>query len=123
MYDNQWQYLDIKPMSVNEAYKGEVRISPTYTAYKHKVRCKLLEMDIPYSEKYLIKINFGLSNNSADWDNPIKPFQDILQTKYKFNDKVIFKGIIEKWIVPKGYEFIEFKIEPYEQKPWIRNVE
>lgn len=123
MNDNQWQYLDIKPMSVNKAYTGKRHKTKEYQFYQMKVRARLLNLEIPYSEKYLIKINFGFSNNAADWDNPIKPFQDILQTKYKFNDKVIFKGIIEKWIVPKGYEFIEFKIEPYEQKPWIRNVE
>ena len=35
-------------------------------------------------------------------------------------DKLIFKGVVEKFKVKKGFEFIEFKIEPYEQKECIK---
>jgi Holliday junction resolvase RusA-like endonuclease len=52
---------------------------------------------------------FGLSKN-ADWDNPIKPFQDVLQTKYSFNDSRIVKGTVIKNLVKKGDGYINFSI-------------
>lgn len=53
----------------------------------------------------------GLSNMASDVDNVVKPFVDILQKKYGFNDKFIFRLIVEKKIVAKGAEFIEFYIK------------
>jgi hypothetical protein len=41
---------------------------------------------------------------------PVKPFQDILQKRYNFDDRDIFKATVEKEIVKKGAEFIDFKI-------------
>ena len=55
-------------------------------------------------------LKFGFSSKLADWDNPVKPFQDILQKRYNFDDRDIFKATVEKEIVKKGNEFIEFKI-------------
>ena len=72
---------------------------------------KLKSMDIPEG-KLMLRATFGLSSKNADWDNPIKCFQDIVSAKYGFNDRRIYKGIIEKVIVPKGSEFIEFTISP-----------
>ena len=63
---------------------------------------------------FLIFINVGLSSKNADIDNIAKPFIDILQKKYGFNDKNIYKLVLEKFIVKKGEEFIEFKMEKYE---------
>jgi len=60
-----------------------------------------------------ISILFGFSSKKSDWDNPIKCFVDILQKKYGFDDNQIYRGVIEKTIVPKGEEFIEFEIESY----------
>ena len=124
MNNNPWQFIQLKPMSVNKSYKGRRFKTDEYLVYEIKVKRRLKNMVLPYSKKYKITLNFGFSNSAADWDNPIKPFQDILQKKYSFNDKLIFKADVEKWIVKKGEEFIEFKIEPYEQKKWIKkNVE
>ena len=57
---------------------------------------------------------FGFSSRGSDWDNPIKPFQDILQKKYKFNDSRIYEGHVYKKIVKKGEEYIRFKLEGIE---------
>ncbi|WP_283687571.1 hypothetical protein [Dysgonomonas sp. Marseille-Q5470] len=46
----------------------------------------------------------------SDWDNPVKPTQDILSKKYRFNDKLIRKAIVETEIIKKGKEYIEFEI-------------
>ena len=53
-------------------------------------------------------LRFGLSSKNADVDNPIKPFLDILQKKYGFNDRQIYRLTVEKEDVAKGYEYIEF---------------
>lgn len=58
-----------------------------------------------------VNLLFGFSSTLSDLDNPVKMILDILQKKYKFNDKDIFKLEIEKSIVSKGNEFFEFSIE------------
>ena len=47
----------------------------------------------------------------ADWDNPIKPFVDILQKKYGFNDRDILEATVKKVKTAKGKEYIEFSLE------------
>lgn len=58
-----------------------------------------------------IFIEVGFSNKQSDIDNIVKPFVDILQKKYKFNDRFIYKMTVEKHIVEKGNEYIEFYIK------------
>ena len=58
----------------------------------------------PYEVHYV----FGLSTSLADWDNPIKPFQDILQKRYGFNDKDIFRDCKLKCVKVKESEIINF---------------
>lgn len=103
--------LDIKPLSVNEAFQGRRFKTPKYKAFEKELTLKLKSMDVPEG-KLLLTVTFGLSSKNADWDNPIKPFQDIVAAKYGFNDRHIYKGIVEKVDVPKGSEFIEFDIQP-----------
>ena len=57
-----------------------------------------------------LSLRFGLSSKNADIDNPIKPWLDILQKKYGFNDRQIYRLTVEKEDVPKGSEYIEFTI-------------
>lgn len=60
-----------------------------------------------------IYLEFGFSTMASDWDNPIKPVQDILAKKYKFNDKNIMQGVVKKVIVKQGDEYIKFQITKY----------
>jgi hypothetical protein len=46
----------------------------------------------------------------ADWDNPIKPTQDIIAKKYGFNDRRILKGTVIKNVVKKGEGYFTFSI-------------
>ena len=64
-----------------------------------------------YLEIYL---RFGQSNKLADWDNPIKPFVDILQKKYGFNDNRIKRATVDVDHVKKGEEYIYFDIKQLE---------
>lgn len=97
-------------MSVNEAYKGRRFRTNKYNDYEKAVLFLLPKITLP-PPPYKISFEFGLSSASGDWDNLIKPLQDILQKKYLFNDKDIFKGTATKFKVAKGNEYFTFNIE------------
>lgn len=106
--------IDIKPLSVNDAWKGRRFKSDAYKKYESDVLLLLESADIP-TGPLEIHLTFGFSSASSDWDNPIKPFQDCLQKKYGFNDNRIKRGIVDVVDVEKGHEFIEFIIRELEQ--------
>jgi Holliday junction resolvase RusA-like endonuclease len=105
--------IPIKPLSVNEVWKGKRYRSKKYDKYERDMILILPNMTLP-DPPYTIYFEFGFSNSLADWDNPIKPAQDILQKRYGFNDKNVKRGVVEKVMVKKGQEYIKFKIEHYE---------
>ncbi|MEI2271865.1 hypothetical protein OHD16_06890 [Sphingobacterium sp. ML3W] len=105
-----WQTINIKPLSVNQAWQGKRFKTPQYKAYEKIVLLSLPLLSIP-KPPLKIYLEFGQSSPMADWDNPVKPFQDILQKKYGFNDKDIEEAHVKKTIVPKGQEYSKFKIE------------
>lgn len=105
--------LDIKPMSVNEAWQGKRYRTKQYDAYIEHVCLLLKPMDIPEGPLFF-RMVAGQSSNGCDFDNPIKPFVDCLQKYYGFNDNRIMRSQIDKVIVPKGEEYIEFSIEALE---------
>lgn len=103
--------IKIKPLSVNNAWQGRRFKTREYKIYE-KAMLSLLppRIDIP-DPPIIAHYEFGVSNRGSDWDNPIKPCQDILQKKYHFNDSGIYTGIVNKVIVPKGEEYIKIKFE------------
>lgn len=105
--------LDIKPLSVNEAWKGRRFKSNLYKEYERNVMWMLPKMDMPESP-YELHFEFGFSNINSDLDNPIKPIQDILQKTYDFNDREVYKITATKIMVPKGKEYSRIKIKHYE---------
>ena len=105
--------INIKPLSVNQAFQGRRFKTPKYKAFEKELALKLKPMKVPEG-KLILTVTFGLSSKNADWDNPIKAFQDIISKKYGFNDRHIYKGIVEKVDVPKGKEFIDFELTKYE---------
>ena len=102
--------INIKPLSVNEAWQGKRFKTKAYKAYEQELLYKLRPMIILPEPPYQIIFEFGFSNKASDWDNPVKPLQDILQKKYGFNDKDIYEGIVRKVIVPKGEEYLRVEI-------------
>ena len=67
-------------------------------------------MDIP-EPPLALYIERWLSSPLADIDNPCKPFVDILQKKYWFNDKDINVLNMRKKLVKKWEEYIFFTID------------
>lgn len=102
--------IQVKPMSVNAAWKGQRFKSDEYKTFEQYCSYILpASIEIPDGplEIYLL---WGVSSNQADYDNPIKPFQDILQKQFGFDDRRIYDAHISKREVEPGREFIKFKI-------------
>jgi Holliday junction resolvase RusA-like endonuclease len=106
--------IKTKPLSVNACWRGRRFKTPLYKNYEWEVYAKLPPLTIPKGELQ-VSLIFYLSNKLNDIDNSIKPFLDILQKKYNFNDRDIYELKVVKKIVGKGKEGICFNIEPYTQ--------
>lgn len=102
--------IDIKPLSVNEAWQGKRYKTNKYKEYEETLLWLLPNIKIP-NPPYEIYFKFGFSSKLSDWDNPIKPTQDILSKKYDFDDKLIRKAVVETEIVKKGSEYFIFDIK------------
>ena len=102
--------LNIKPLSVNEAWQGRRFKTDKYKKYESDILLLLPNtLKIP-TQNIRLFIEFGFSNNASDIDNCLKPFLDCLQKKYGFNDKLINELNVRKIKVSKGYEHIIFEI-------------
>lgn len=102
--------LNVKPLSVNGAWKGRRFKTDNYKSYEREVLLKLPpKLEIPEGDLE-IEFLFCLSSKNADWDNPTKPLQDILQKKYGFNDCRIVSAKVRKELVKKGSECFFFDI-------------
>ncbi len=106
--------IQIKPLSVNQAWNGRRFKSDAYKAYETEAFYKLRPMNIPEGKLKLCLI-VGYSNKASDIDNCVKMWTDILQKNYGFNDNNIYHLCVEKDIVPKGQEYISFTLTPYER--------
>lgn len=102
--------INIKAISVNQVWQGRRFKTPAYNKYESDVG-KLLPsgIEIPTGPLALF-LEVGQSNMAADFDNPVKPFVDILSKKYGFNDKMIVEAIIRKRKVEKGDEYVLFNL-------------
>ena len=103
--------IKIKPMSFNKAYKGRVYKSKEYAQYTHDLPYLLPKLVVP--EGFLkLTVTFGLSKTNSDLDNCLKPFIDLLQDCYGFNDRMIVEIHAKKELVVKNMEFIDFELSP-----------
>lgn len=101
--------INIKPLSVNEAWQGKRFKTNAYKAYEKKMLLSLPKMAIP-TGKMKVVFEFGLSNVCSDIDNPVKPFLDVLQKKYWFNDRNVIEMEVKKVKTDKGKEYIKFQL-------------
>lgn len=104
--------INIKPLSVNQAWQGKRFKTPKYKSYEKAVLLSLPKLEVPEG-KLSLRLAFGLSSKNADIDNPVKCFVDCLQKKYGFNDRNIYYMTIQKFDVDKGDEYIDFSIEKF----------
>ena len=104
----------IKTLSVNDAWKGRRFKTDQYKAYEKELLLLLPNIEIPEG-KLQLEIIVGFSSRASDIDNIIKPFLDILQKKYSFNDSRIYRLIIDKTITEKGSEFVAWEISELQE--------
>lgn len=100
--------LEVKPLSVNEAWQGRRFKTPKYKQYE-KLLLMVLPKNANIKQEIKIEFEFGFSNILSDIDNPLKMLIDILQKKYSFNDSRITELNVKKIITKKGEEFITIK--------------
>ena len=100
----------IKPLSVNEAFRGRKFKTDKYHTFQKEMKKLLPDLEIP-EPPFILKIQFGFSSKGSDLDNVLKQTIDCLSKKYGFNDNQIYRIEADKHIVKKGNEFINFKIE------------
>lgn len=104
--------INIKPLSVNQCWKGRRFKTDIYHRYERDLLLLLPKLTIPEGNLSL-KITCGFSNKGSDADNFLKPFIDILQKKYGFNDNRLYHLDITKTIVKKHHEYIDFTISAF----------
>lgn len=102
--------INVKPISVNDCWQGKRFKTPKYKNYERDMLLIMPKIQLP-QPPYKISFEFGFSNSLCDWDNPVKPIQDILQKKYGFNDKDIYEATVKKSLVKKGQEYFSYLIE------------
>ena len=101
--------LNIKPLSVNKAWKGRRFKTNDYKRFEHDLLLILPAIDVSKS-KLKLSLELGFSNKLSDLSNPLKLVEDILAKKYGFNDRMIYQISMEKEIVKKGQEYIKFNL-------------
>lgn len=108
----QYTKVNIKPMTVNQAWQGRRYKTPKYKKWGEQIKWLLpYQKEVPRG-RLILSVRFGVSSKLSDLDNLLKPFIDSLQDNYGFNDRQIYATASIKVDVPKGEEFIEFKLEP-----------
>jgi Holliday junction resolvase RusA-like endonuclease len=72
------QQINIKPLSVNRAWKGRRFKTPDYQSFESELGYQLKKVKVPGHSIELI-LEFYLKNvKNSDADNFVKPIQDIL---------------------------------------------
>lgn len=107
--------INIKPLSVNRAYiiAGKRLIKSKLYRQFEKDLAFLLPRKVDFPKGPIkLKIRVGVNRKSTDADNQIKPFQDILQHFYEFNDSIIYEVTSQKRLVKKGQEYLAFCVVP-----------
>lgn len=108
--------IKIKALSVNRAFQGRRFKTPIYIAYEREMLYLLPKSIGKIPEKIELHYVFGVSSKSADVGNLEKLATDILCKKYGFNDKNIYKIVMEREDVEKGKEFVAFEISEWYTK-------
>ena len=106
---NQIQ-IHLKPLSVNEAWKGRRFASPKYKKFTKDVMLLLPNhYEIP-DGKLGIRIEAGL-NVRGDLDNVCKPILDIITKKYGCDDNRFMEvNLVKKIIKQKSEGYFNFCI-------------
>lgn len=104
--------IQIRPLSLNMAYVGRRFSTDALKSFKREMAVLLPRIKVP-TGKLMVTYKFGVSSKASDADNLAKATTDCIAECYGFNDRIIYKFVIEKEDVKKGAEFIQFEIQEY----------
>lgn len=110
------QRFNIKPVSANRMYFRNKQLTKDYRLFREQVYEDVADRSKwPFEdgEHLTFVVMVGFSSKLADVDNVIKPLLDTWQLMFEFNDKYVYKVIIEKEIVKKGEEYFEVTVTNY----------
>lgn len=102
--------INVKPLSANQCWQGRKFKTKDYINYEKYVLSQLVAMKLP-EPPFSLEMTVAFSNKLSDIDNFIKPFLDILQKRYGFNDRDVYELRVRKVVVKKGEEYIDFSIK------------
>lgn len=104
--------IQVKPLSTNALYTGRRWKTQEYRNYNQLVlfHLKNTKLTLKEGSKVFLYIKVGVSYSGADLTNTVKGFEDIISKRYGFNDNRNFRTFLEKEVVKKGEEYIEFNI-------------
>lgn len=100
--------LPIKPLSVNQAFRGRRFKTPAYVKFQRDML--LLLPNVTLESISEVHLHFGFSSKLSDLDNGVKQVLDCIVKKYGIDDRYINKIVLTKEIVQKGNEFIDIQI-------------
>ena len=103
--------ISIKPYSVNELINPKKHTRQQYRLYLAKIISMMPRLYVSKTKRVSLFIRFAFATELSDIDNPLKGFIDGLQAKYGFNDKLVYWLTVEKVVVGRGNEYIEFAIK------------
>lgn len=104
--------LDIKPLTVNKAWQGKRFTTKDYKKYTEDCLLLLPRVEVQASKYEIIYRFYLIHHKTTDYDNLIKPLQDIIVKKGIIpDDKYIYRAVIEK--IPSTRDYIEIEIIPF----------
>ena len=108
--------VDIKPLSVNSAWQGKRFKTKAYHDFERDLLWLLPKNIKPIEGRVEVRFRFHMKNHKlADWDNPIKPLQDVLvKSGIIQEDRHIYLGMGQKVVGDRDY--FEVMIIPYVER-------
>ena len=104
--------VNLKPLTVNQCWQGRRVKTAKHRQYRKDLAALLPKGVFIPDGKLEVRYVFKVSSKLSDYDNLIKAFQDSLCENYGFDDRRIYRAVIDKVDVKKGEECVEFEIRP-----------
>ena len=104
--------IPIKPISINDAYKGRRYSTDEHKKFKDLASILLRKLNLPKlrpKQEFYVIYRFHIGR-SADYDNCIKVVQDQICNALGVDDRWIGSCYVKKIKAKKGDEKIEFNI-------------
>ena len=120
-------HIPVKPLSTNKMYTGKKRRSIYYKQFSREVMAHLNKnydkRGLALTGNLKLTMEVGVSSKLMDASNTIKAIEDVV-VKWAgcFDDRQIYSINVEKYIVAKGEEYINFSITKLRSNRDLRRI-